>query len=124
MNLTSHYAMPEISIRLLIDKEQKRVVFAEARSDFIDVMFSFLTLLLGSIIQLLGKQTGLGSLDSLYKSVEQLDVKYLQIDACQDMLLKPRAAAKICEDLKIKKNFYYKTVLRSSKKAVPNEALV
>ncbi|KAI0489220.1 hypothetical protein KFK09_029062 [Dendrobium nobile] len=95
--------MPEISIRLLIHKEQKRVVYAETGSDFIDVLFSFLTLPSGSIVQLLGKQSGLGSLDNLYKSVEQLDDKHLQTEACKEMLLKPRsAAAKICEDLKIK----------------------
>ncbi|KAL0905049.1 hypothetical protein M5K25_027221 [Dendrobium thyrsiflorum] len=102
-DLTSNYAMPEISIKLVINKEQKQVVFAEAGSDFIDVLFSFLTLPLGSIVQLLGKQSGLGSLDSLYKSVEELDVKHLQTEACKEMLLKPRsAAARLCEDLKIK----------------------
>ncbi|PKU68241.1 hypothetical protein MA16_Dca023928 [Dendrobium catenatum] len=95
--------MPEISVRLLIHKEQKRVVYAEAGSDFVDLLFSFLTLPLGSIVQLLGKQSGLGSLDTLYNSVEQLDVKHLQTEACKEMLLKPRsAAAKICEDLNIK----------------------
>ncbi|XP_028555287.1 uncharacterized protein LOC110102472, partial [Dendrobium catenatum] len=168
-------------------KEQKRVVFVEAGSDFIDVLFSFLTLPLGSIIRLLGKQTDLGSLDSLYKknnnvlysevvgdflnynskrklncinnkfyseksmtctflfavwisslitgkhftlgsthalgmkttnlykSIEQIDVKHLQTEACKKMLLKPQSAAvticeprsaavTICNDLKIKNN--------------------
>ncbi|PKU79681.1 uncharacterized protein LOC110116322 [Dendrobium catenatum] len=95
--------MSDINLRLLVDKEQKRVVFAEAGSDFINVLFSFLTLPLGSIVRLLEKQTDLGSLDNLYESVEQLDVKYLQSEACKEMLLKPRsAAAEICDDLKIK----------------------
>ncbi|KAI0489224.1 hypothetical protein KFK09_029066 [Dendrobium nobile] len=69
--------MFDISARLLVDKEQKRVAFVEVGSDFIDVMFSFLTLPLGSIVRLFGKQSGLGSFDILYKSVEQLDVKHL-----------------------------------------------
>ncbi|KAL0905069.1 hypothetical protein M5K25_027244 [Dendrobium thyrsiflorum] len=100
---SSQHAMSNISVRLLVDKEQKRVVFAEAGNDFIDVLFSFLTLPLGSIVRLLGKQSGLGSLNRLYESVEQLDVKHLQTEACKEMLLNPRsAAAKICEDLKIK----------------------
>ncbi|PKU79683.1 hypothetical protein MA16_Dca010911 [Dendrobium catenatum] len=91
--------MAEISIKLLINKEQKQVVFAEAESDFMTFMFSFFTLPLGSIVQLLGKQSGLGSLDSLYKSVEQLDVKHLQTEACKEMLLNPRSdAARICVD--------------------------
>ncbi|KAI0489222.1 hypothetical protein KFK09_029064 [Dendrobium nobile] len=95
--------MSDIKLRLLVDKEQKRVVFVEVGSDFIDVLFSFLTLPLGSIVRLLEKQTGLGSLDNLYESVEQFDAKYLQSEACKEMLLKPRsAAAEICDDLKIK----------------------
>ncbi|KAI0489225.1 hypothetical protein KFK09_029067 [Dendrobium nobile] len=95
--------MPHISIRLLIVKEQKRVVYAEARANFIDVLFSYLTLLLGNIVRLLDKQSGLGSLNRLYESIEQLDAKHLQTEACKEILLKPRsAAALICEKLKIK----------------------
>ncbi|KAK8916935.1 hypothetical protein KSP39_PZI022659 [Platanthera zijinensis] len=91
-----------IKVRFLVDIEKKRVAFAEAGSDFVDVLFSFLTLPLGSIVRLLGKQSCLGSLDNLYESVEQLDAKHLQTDACKDMLLNPRSAAAIqCEDLKI-----------------------
>ncbi|KAK8965353.1 hypothetical protein KSP40_PGU022031 [Platanthera guangdongensis] len=92
-----------IKVRFLIDREQKRVVFAEAGSDFVDVLFSFLTLPLGRIVRLLKKQSCLGSLDSLYDSVELLDIKHLKTEACRDMLLNPRnAAAMQCEDLKIK----------------------
>ncbi|KAK8916665.1 hypothetical protein KSP39_PZI022631 [Platanthera zijinensis] len=92
-----------IKVRFLIDREQKRVVFAEAGSDFVDVLFSFLTLPLGRIVRLLNKQSCLGSLDSLYDSVEQLDIKHLKTEACRDMLLNPRSAAAIqCEDLMIK----------------------
>ncbi|KAK8915893.1 hypothetical protein KSP39_PZI022629 [Platanthera zijinensis] len=92
-----------IKVRFLIDREQNRVVFAEAGSDFVDVLFSFLTLPLGRIVRLLNKQSCLGSLDSIYDSVERLDIKHLKTEACRDMLLNPRNAAAIqCEDLKIK----------------------
>ncbi|KAK8965138.1 hypothetical protein KSP40_PGU019809 [Platanthera guangdongensis] len=75
----------------------------EAGSDFVDVLFSFLTLPLGAIVRLLKKQSGLGSLDSLYESIEQLDAEHLQTEACKEMLLNPRsAAARLCEDLKVK----------------------
>ncbi|XP_020577475.1 uncharacterized protein LOC110022740 [Phalaenopsis equestris] len=95
--------MSKISARFLSNKDQKRIVCAEARSDFIDVLFSFLTLPLGSIVRLMAKQSGLGSLDVLYDAVEQLDVKILQTEACKEMLLNPRSpTAIICEDLKIK----------------------
>ncbi|KAK8956093.1 hypothetical protein KSP40_PGU008807 [Platanthera guangdongensis] len=92
-----------IKVKFLIHREQKRVFFVEAGSDFVDVLFSFLTLPLGAIVRLLKKQSGLGSLDSLYESIEQLDVEHLQTEACKEMLLNPRsAAAQLCEDLKVK----------------------
>ncbi|KAK8916667.1 hypothetical protein KSP39_PZI022634 [Platanthera zijinensis] len=92
-----------IKVRFLIDREQQRVVFAEAGSDFVDVLFSFLTLPLGRIVRLLNKQSCSGSLDSIYNSVERLDIKHLKTEACQDMLLNPRSvAAEQCEGLKIK----------------------
>ncbi|KAK8916933.1 hypothetical protein KSP39_PZI022651 [Platanthera zijinensis] len=92
-----------IKVKFLIHREQKRVVFVEAGSDFVDVLFSFLTLPLGAIVRLLKKQSGLGSLDSLYESIEQLDAQHLQTEACKEMLLNPRsAAAQLCNDLKIK----------------------
>ncbi|KAK8916671.1 hypothetical protein KSP39_PZI022638 [Platanthera zijinensis] len=92
-----------IRVRFLIDREQRRVVFAEAGSDFVDVLFSFLTLPLGRIVRLLKKQSCLGSLDSLYDSVEKFYGEHLQTEACREMLLNPRSAAAIqCEFLKIK----------------------
>ncbi|KAK8916494.1 hypothetical protein KSP39_PZI022662 [Platanthera zijinensis] len=95
--------MSTIQVRFLIDREQRRVVFAQAGSDFVDLLFSFLILPLGRIARLLSKRSGLGSLSSLYESVERLDAKYLQTEACRDMLLNPwSAAAELCEALKIK----------------------
>ncbi|KAK8916927.1 hypothetical protein KSP39_PZI022657 [Platanthera zijinensis] len=93
-----------MKVRFLIDKEEKRVVYVEAGSDFVDVLFSFLTLPLGAIVRLLKMPSGLGSLDSLYESIEQLDAEHLQTEACKEMLLNPRsAAAVLCEDLKVKR---------------------
>ncbi|KAF7825582.1 DUF674 family protein [Senna tora] len=42
----------KISLRLMVDKERNRVIFAEAGKDFVDVLFSFLTLPLGTIARL------------------------------------------------------------------------
>ncbi|KAK8916181.1 hypothetical protein KSP39_PZI022640 [Platanthera zijinensis] len=101
---SQHYcAMSTIAVRFLIDRAQKRVVLAEAGSDFVDVLFSFLTLPLASIVRLLEKQTGLGSLDTLYESAEQLDAEHFRTEACKEMLLNPRsAAALLCEGFKLK----------------------
>lgn len=79
----------KLILKLLVEKEKKRVVFAEADKDFVDILFSFLTLPMGTITRLLGKQTSLGCMDKLYESVEKLDEKYFQTEACKTMLLSP-----------------------------------
>nr|CAB3488123.1 unnamed protein product [Digitaria exilis] len=45
----------------------------ESGKEFVDVLLSFLTLPLGTIVRLLGKESSLGCFDELYKSVESLD---------------------------------------------------
>ncbi|KAJ6814038.1 uncharacterized protein M6B38_139095 [Iris pallida] len=92
----------KITVKLLVDKERSRVVYAEADKDFVDILFSFLTLPLSTIVKVLNKQSSLGCMDNLYESVEKLDIRYLQTEACKSMLLHPRSeAAVLCEDLKI-----------------------
>jgi len=60
--------MDIISLKLLLGKEKNRVVFAEYDKDFIDILFSFLTLPMGTIARLLDKQSSVGCMDKLYKS--------------------------------------------------------
>ncbi|KAM0948223.1 hypothetical protein DsansV1_C07g0076031 [Dioscorea sansibarensis] len=93
----------KLTLKLLIDKESKRVVFAESDKDFVDILLSFLTLPLGTVIRLLDKHSSLGCMDALYENVEKLDLKCLQTEACVSMLLCPRSVAeRHCKDLKIK----------------------
>ncbi|KAF9618783.1 hypothetical protein IFM89_002651 [Coptis chinensis] len=82
-----------ISIKLLVDKEKNRVVFAEADKDFVDILFSFLTLPIGTIVSLADKKSNLGCMDSLYQSVEALDVQYFQTEDCKNLLLTPKSTA-------------------------------
>ena len=64
-----------VPCRYWVDNERKRVVMAEASGHFVDVLFSFLTLPLGTIIRL-GNQFQLpvqiGSINNLYESVQNL----------------------------------------------------
>ncbi|PIA44881.1 hypothetical protein AQUCO_01700451v1 [Aquilegia coerulea] len=83
----------KINIRLLIDKEKNKVLFAESDKDFVDLLFSFLTLPIGTIITLANKETNLGCMDKLYQSVEALDHQYFQTEVCKQMLLLPRSAS-------------------------------
>ncbi|RCV35196.1 hypothetical protein SETIT_7G221100v2, partial [Setaria italica] len=73
--------------------KNKKVVFAESGKEFVDVLLSFLTLPLGTIVQLLGKESSLGCFDELYKSVESLDASHFQTKACKNILLRPLSAA-------------------------------
>ncbi|XP_037480811.1 uncharacterized protein LOC119358293 [Triticum dicoccoides] len=94
---------PTFSVKLFIDKEKKKVLFAESDKDFVDVLFSFLTLPLGTIVRLFDKKSQVGCLDELYKSVESLGEDHFQTKACKAMLLAPlNAAAVHCNRLKVK----------------------
>ncbi|XP_028770582.1 uncharacterized protein LOC114727960 [Neltuma alba] len=89
-------AIPEqISLRVFVDKEQNRVLFAEAEKDFVDILLSFLTLPLGTIARLVSRDSNMkpcrfGCISSLYESVGNLDPKYLNSETCKQMLLQPR----------------------------------
>ncbi|WJZ88121.1 hypothetical protein VitviT2T_007451 [Vitis vinifera] len=55
----------QISLKIAIDKEKNQVLFAESDIDFVDVLFSFLTLPMGTILRLADKKSGVGCMDYL-----------------------------------------------------------
>jgi hypothetical protein len=64
-------------LKLLVNTETNKVLFAEADKDFVDILCSFLTLPLGTIATLLKKESNMGPvtigcLNKLYRSVENL----------------------------------------------------
>ncbi|KAK4855932.1 hypothetical protein QYF36_012399 [Acer negundo] len=104
-----------ISLKALVDKENNRVIFAEANEDFVDIVLSFLTMPMGTIIRLIRSSScssssnppqtlGIGCMNNLYESLENLDVKRLQTTACKAMLLLPRNAA-VAEYQRLKLKF-------------------
>ncbi|PIA42702.1 hypothetical protein AQUCO_02000271v1 [Aquilegia coerulea] len=60
----------KISLKLLVDKENNKVLFAEAGTYFVKVLLSFLSYPIGA-------------------SVDALDMQYFQTEACKDMLVRP-----------------------------------
>ncbi|KAJ8639410.1 hypothetical protein MRB53_016104 [Persea americana] len=82
-----------ISLTLLVDNEGKRVIFAESGKDFVETLLSFLTMPLGTVIKLSGKQPNMSSLTMLYQSLEDLDLEFLSTKSCKDMLLHPKSSA-------------------------------
>ncbi|RVX13618.1 hypothetical protein CK203_010315 [Vitis vinifera] len=59
-----------MSLKLLINKKDDKVVFAEAEYDFIDFLFNLLTLPIGTIVSLLPKEN---CLRNLHKSINKLE---------------------------------------------------
>uniref|UniRef100_A0ACD5VN93 Uncharacterized protein n=1 Tax=Avena sativa TaxID=4498 RepID=A0ACD5VN93_AVESA len=78
-----------LSMKLLVDTQAQRVLFAEASKDVVDFLFSLLALPLGTAVKLLGKEAIVGCIGSLYGSVEKLDGTYVQPGAAKDALLHP-----------------------------------
>lgn len=64
-------------LRVLVDKERNRVLYAESGKDFVDVLFGFFTLPLGTIARLVAENSNIeavkfGSISSLYESISNL----------------------------------------------------
>ena len=76
---TSMQEEPSLSLRLYVDKEKNTLVVAETSSDFVDTLFSFLTLPLGTIIRLVSPD--FGCINNLYQSVKNSDsqVSWLEV---------------------------------------------
>ncbi|XP_004308895.1 PREDICTED: uncharacterized protein LOC101308238 [Fragaria vesca subsp. vesca] len=80
-----------VGLKLLIDTKQEKVLFAEAGKDFVDFLFSLLSLPLGTVIRLLDKDGMVGGFGKLYQSVKKLHHTYMQPNSNKDVLLKPKA---------------------------------
>ncbi|KAJ4835201.1 hypothetical protein Tsubulata_037004 [Turnera subulata] len=96
-----------ISLKAVIDEASKRILFVEAGHDFVDILFSFLTVPTGKIVGLFHSQPptmgSIGCMDNLYKSVENLDLNHFRSDTCKSMLLQPlNGAVRHCNRLKLK----------------------
>lgn len=97
-------AFESISLKLLVDTRNNQVVFAESNKDFVDVLFSFMTIPIGTIIKLIGEQS-FGCMGNLYASVKNLDEEFLRSHKLRDLMLQPRSAAEIyCKCLKVNLN--------------------
>ncbi|XP_028090675.1 uncharacterized protein LOC114290867 [Camellia sinensis] len=94
---TTTIANSKISLKLLIDTNSNKVLFAEAKKDFVDLLFGLFALPLGTILALLTKHddtaTTFRSLSRVYQSVQNLDNDYLQPNQTNDTLLTPKIGA-------------------------------
>ncbi|EYU28959.1 hypothetical protein MIMGU_mgv1a020619mg [Erythranthe guttata] len=82
-------AKSSVSMKLLIDKEAGRVLYAEASKDCVDFLFYVLSLPVAKLISLVGKQQMVGCLANLYDSIENLNDSYIQPNRNKNTYLKP-----------------------------------
>lgn len=83
----------ETSVRLVVCKSKKVVCYAEASKDFVDLLFSFLTIPLGYLMNETHGGQSKGSIHHLYDSVIDLDArKYLKSNDIKEILLNPKIA--------------------------------
>ncbi|XP_057777892.1 uncharacterized protein LOC130996613 [Salvia miltiorrhiza] len=85
------------SLKVMINKERTKVLFADSDSHFADILLSFLSLPLGRIVKVLEKHYGdeaptIGSLSSLYRSLVNLDSAYFWTDGAKQTLLDPTSS--------------------------------
>ncbi|KAK4268269.1 hypothetical protein QN277_024950 [Acacia crassicarpa] len=83
-----------ISLTLHIDYEKSKVLYAEAGSEFVNILLSLLTLPLGTVCRLVSKESTVkpctfNCISSLRQSVEKLDLKYFCLDCKKPKLLNP-----------------------------------
>ncbi|KAL1555512.1 hypothetical protein AAHA92_11237 [Salvia divinorum] len=94
----------KLHIKVVVNKQRTKVLFAEAGSDFTDVLLSFLLLPLGAILKVLEKQNvdeapAIGSLSTLYRGVVNLDIGHFQTEVAKQKLLTPAS----CYDAELRK---------------------
>ncbi|KAK4270439.1 hypothetical protein QN277_023475 [Acacia crassicarpa] len=66
-----------LMLKITVSKSKNKVLYAEAEANFVDFLFSFLTMPLGSILKILGgNDLKLGSMHNLYESVKGLSTWY------------------------------------------------
>ncbi|XP_074300375.1 uncharacterized protein LOC141631631 [Silene latifolia] len=80
----------KFSLKILVNPKAKKVIFAEAKKDFVDFLFHILSLPISTVVKLLKNEEAKGSLQSLYKSVESLQTEYFLPNANCDTVLLPK----------------------------------
>ncbi|WCJ19518.1 hypothetical protein M5689_001806 [Euphorbia peplus] len=80
----------KVQLKLLIDKKNQKVLFAEASKDFVDFLFSLMSLPLGQVVKLLTKSHMVGSLGNLYGSIESLHETYVKSSQNVKSVLNPK----------------------------------
>ncbi|XP_058774809.1 uncharacterized protein LOC131649081 [Vicia villosa] len=79
----------KVSMKLLIDTKNNRVLYGEATKPVVDFLFNLLYLPIGTVVKLLSANNMVGSLGNLYQSVENLNQNFMQPFQTKGVLLNP-----------------------------------
>ncbi|KAK9683414.1 hypothetical protein RND81_10G139300 [Saponaria officinalis] len=87
----------KLSLKIMVDNKAKKVVFAEAEDEFVDFLFTLISLPLSTVtkVLLLNEKGMVGSLGALYKSIESLGAQYFDPNIKNDTALKPIAPVNV-----------------------------
>ncbi|KAI3701649.1 hypothetical protein L6452_26882 [Arctium lappa] len=97
----------KLSLKVLVHKEKRKVIFAEADGNFVNTLFSIMGLPLGTIVRVLEKSSdknlkALGSLRNLYQSLMELPADCFFNEESKFMMLNPRTSLyDSCRNLKL-----------------------
>ncbi|KAL7251602.1 hypothetical protein ACSBR1_013445 [Camellia fascicularis] len=75
-NIAEKATSGSMVVKIIVRKSDGKALCAEAKEDFVDLLFSFLTIPLANVVNCLGGDSSLGCIDNLYKSVKGLDDKW------------------------------------------------
>ncbi|CAN0898010.1 hypothetical protein LINGRAHAP2_LOCUS19459 [Linum grandiflorum] len=91
MSISSSILTPKVTLKLLIDKKNNKVVFAEAGKDFVDFLLSIPSFPLGTVIKLLASKDEKmeGSLGNLCQSIQILSDTLMRPNQTKDTILNP-----------------------------------
>ncbi|CAM8952214.1 unnamed protein product [Rhodiola kirilowii] len=80
-----------MKLSLFVDDKSSKLLFAEADKEFVDFLFTILSLPLATVTRLLKHEDDmLGSLGALYKGIESLSNSYFQPGLSNEAVLCPR----------------------------------
>ncbi|PNY12303.1 hypothetical protein L195_g008930 [Trifolium pratense] len=95
--MASSSSNSKVSLKLLIDTKNDKVLFAEASKAVIDFLFNLLCLPIGTVVKLLTTNGMVGSLGNLYESVENLNQNYMLPNQTKEILLNPKGQSSATE---------------------------
>ncbi|KAK9683410.1 hypothetical protein RND81_10G138900 [Saponaria officinalis] len=85
----------KFSLKLLVDKTNNKVLFAEAGKDFVDFLLHLLSLPIATVAKLISVKNMVGCIGDLYTSIESLSSDYLQPNVTTDSVLNPKTGLSV-----------------------------